>query len=217
LRVRYFALCREKTGCHEEEIPLSAPQSLKEILETVMKRHPELQAIQSHIRTALNHEYAPLETTVTDQDELALLPPLSGGASPQTETQEEITLTSQAIQPELLLREVGGQGEGAVVLFTGTIRPEEQGRAISGIDYEIYPEMARVQMQRIAQEIKRRWPILDLRIVHRHGWVPVGEAAVAVAVASAHRKEAFEACSHAIERIKDAVPIWKARFGPNIP
>jgi len=102
--------------------------------------------------------------------------------------------------------------DGALCLFVGVVRDHNGGRAVSHLEYEAYEEMALVEMQAIEREVRGRWPVGDVRIVHRLGGLSIGEASVAVAVVSAHRAEAFEACRYAIDTLKKTVPIWKKEF-----
>jgi molybdopterin synthase catalytic subunit len=102
--------------------------------------------------------------------------------------------------------------DGALALFTGVVRNENRGRAVLRLEYEAYEEMALAEMETICAEVRRRWPISQIRVVHRLGRLEVGETSVAVAVASPHRAEAFEACRFAIDTLKRTVPIWKKEF-----
>lgn len=102
--------------------------------------------------------------------------------------------------------------DGALCLFVGVVRDHNGGRAVSHLEYEAYEEMALVEMQVIEREVRERWPVGDVRIVHRLGRLSIGEVSVAVVVVSAHRSEAFEACRYAIDTLKKTVPIWKKEF-----
>ncbi|MCI0342372.1 MAG: molybdenum cofactor biosynthesis protein MoaE [Planctomycetales bacterium] len=114
-----------------------------------------------------------------------------------------------------LLAAVSRPGAGAVALFLGTVRDESAGRRVERILYEAHAPMARAVLERIGREIESRWPGARAAIVHRVGTLALGEASVAVAVSSPHRAEAFEACRHAIERVKADAPIWKKEYGPD--
>ena len=103
-------------------------------------------------------------------------------------------------------------GDGALCLFVGLVRDHNRGRTVVRLEYEAYEEMALPLMEEIAAEVRRRWPVTDVRIVHRLGSLDVGEPSVAVAVSSPHRDEAFTACRHAIDTLKATVPIWKKEF-----
>jgi molybdopterin synthase catalytic subunit len=104
---------------------------------------------------------------------------------------------------------VADPATGATVTFVGTTRDHNDGRAVTGLEYEAYPEMALAELRKIGVELQARWPIARVAIVHRIGRVPIGEASVVIAVSSAHRAAAFEACHFAIDRLKEVVPIWK--------
>ena len=123
-----------------------------------------------------------------------------------------IRLTSEPILLDDLVRAAGDPASGALVLFVGTTRDHNQGRRVERLEYEAYPGMAEREMEKIAEEARRRWPLQKVAIVHRTGVVPVGSASVAIAVSSAHRADAFEAARFAIDRLKEVVPIWKKEF-----
>ena len=122
-------------------------------------------------------------------------------------------ITTELIRPDALHSEVRGDGDGAIVTFSGVVRNHSGDVATDYLVYEAYPEMAERKMAEIGEEVKQRWPIGDMAIVHRVGRVEVGEISVVIAVASPHRAEAFEACSYAIDRLKESVPIWKKEVG----
>ncbi len=118
-------------------------------------------------------------------------------------------LTPDEIIPEEVLRSVADEGAGGVVLFLGTVRNRSEAGNVTEILYEAYPEMAEKRMAEIENQVRKAWPVRKIRMVHRTGRLRMGEVSVAVAVASTHRAEAFDACRHAIDRIKRDVPIWK--------
>ena len=124
-------------------------------------------------------------------------------------------ITTELIRPDALHSEVRGDGDGAIVTFSGVVRNHSGDVATDHLVYEAYPEMAERKMAEIGEEVKQRWPIGDMAVVHRVGRVEVGEISVVIAVASPHRAEAFEACSYAIDRLKESVPIWKKEVGPD--
>ena len=122
-----------------------------------------------------------------------------------------IEVTEKAIDVPKVLDSVRSKTAGGVVHFIGVVRNDD---GIEGLSYESYPEMAVSEMKRIAEEAKRRWPVETVAVVHRVGWIPVGEEAVVVAVGSPHRAEAFEVCRFVIDRVKEAAPIWKSVVPP---
>jgi molybdopterin synthase catalytic subunit len=121
-----------------------------------------------------------------------------------------VSLTRSPI--ELAALQAPARSDGALCVFVGVVRDNHQGRAVSRLEYEAYEEMALGEMRAIEQEARARWPLGDIRIVHRLGGLEIGEASVAVAVVSPHRAEAFEACRYAIDTLKKTVPIWKKEF-----
>jgi molybdopterin synthase catalytic subunit len=126
-----------------------------------------------------------------------------------------IQLTDQPINPADILAQVGDDGTGGVVLFLGQTRDNSRGEKVTGLEYEAYESLALKQMEKIAAEARQRWPVRAIAIVHRTGYLKIGEISVAIAVACAHRSEAFEACRFAIDTLKKTVPIWKKEFRPD--
>ena len=120
-----------------------------------------------------------------------------------------IDLTHDPIDVSAVVAAVSTEASGAVDLFLGTTRNHSDGKAVTELTYEAYPEMARKEIEKIVQEVHYHWPAHKVAVVHRLGSVPVGEASVAIAVSSSHRKEAFEACRFIIDKLKERVPIWK--------
>jgi len=120
-----------------------------------------------------------------------------------------IELTDKPISPEAVTAKVLKDENGGVVTFLGTVRNSFEGKPVRFLEYEAYPEMALKKMEELAEEIRTKWGIDDVAITHRLGHLEIGEVAVVIAVASPHRKEAFEACEYAIDRLKEIVPIWK--------
>lgn len=118
-------------------------------------------------------------------------------------------ITEAPISPEAIVDKVRGEGYGALVTFVGTIRGHSQGKRVLYMEYEAYKEMAEKKLRQIGEEIRARWGLKDVALCHRVGRVGVGETALVVVVAAPHRKEAFEACQYAIDRVKRIVPLWK--------
>jgi molybdopterin synthase catalytic subunit len=139
---------------------------------------------------------------LAEGDEVALIPPVSGGV-------DLYEITEAPLSVDALVKAVGQKSSGAVASFLGIVREFARGRQVKYLEYDAYPEMATATMRQIGDEIRKRWPVDRIAIVHRIGRLMIGEASVAIAIASPHRREALEACAYAIERLKEIVPIWK--------
>ena len=160
------------------------------------------QALRS-AAVAVNREYATRTQSLAEGDEVALLPPVSGGSP------ELVAITGEAIDTEGIVRAIKAGGDGAVCVFDGIVRDNTRGRQTLHLDYEAYREMALREMQALRTEAIKRFGVREVAVVHRLGRLLVGETSVLIAVASAHRGAAFEACRWVIDTLKKTVPIWK--------
>jgi molybdopterin synthase catalytic subunit len=162
---------------------------------------------------AVNHQYTELDQSLKDGDEVAILPPVSGGASVVSGGGDGLVqLVREPISSQMAERIVGAVksgGDGAVCVFDGIVRDNTRGRATLHLDYEAYEEMALRQMHALREEAKARFGVREIAIVHRLGRLFVGETSVLIAVSSAHRGTAFDACRYVIDTLKKTVPIWK--------
>lgn len=201
LTVLYFAAARERTSTAQETVEWDGG-TVRQLLEHLAARHPELRSLLPHLRVAVNQEFQPLDAEVPDQAEVALVPPVAGGSGC-------FRLSDAPLALEEVVRAVGGPERGGLVTFTGTVRSETRGRRVRALSYEAYPGMAERAMAAIGREVEERWPGSRAAIVHRVGTLSPGETAVVIAVSAPHRAAAFEGCRHAIERLKADVPIWK--------
>ena len=129
------------------------------------------------------------------------------------ETTDHCSLVTESIDLKALAERARTDESGAVALFTGTVRNHHEGRQVESLQYEAYGPMAERQLKKIAIEVRSRWSLEGVAIIHRTGHLKIGETSVAVAVAAAHRKEALAACSYALDRLKESVPIWNKEFG----
>lgn len=160
------------------------------------------------LAVAVNREYAEGDPVLNDGDELALIPPVSGG-SQQADEQPLFEITDAPLSADEIASRVTNPFSGATLVFVGTVREWTKGKRTVFLEYEAYPEMAVAQMERIGKEIDEQWPGTRVAIVHRVGKLGISEASVVIAIATPHRADSFSACRHAIERLKQIVPIWK--------
>jgi MoaE-MoaD fusion protein len=202
--VLFFGVLKEMLASECQTLELPPGATVDAVLGHFQKQLPESK-LWSSLAIAVNQDYAPSGCLLRDGDEVALLPPVSGGAP-------RIALVTQAIDAELLLKEIKQGEDGAVVVFDGIVRNNTRGRRTLYLVYEAYQEMALRQMQMLAQEAILTYRVRDISIVHRLGQLAVGETSILIVVASAHRAEAFAACQWLIDTLKKTVPIWKKEF-----
>jgi MoaE-MoaD fusion protein len=221
VRVRYFALQREQLGRREESLVLEEAATVADAWRALVAVNPVLREADGFVRFARNGAYVDDGERLADSDELAIIPPVAGGADGR------LALTPDPIGDEevaALTRAVSTSADGAVVTFLGRTRetpgtpaPGQEttaarfrGQDVVRLEYEAYEPMALAVLQQIAREIDERFGVTGVAILHRLGTVAVGEVSVAIAVAAPHRGEAFEACRYAIEELKARAPIWKS-------
>lgn len=200
--VRYFAAARERVGLAQEIWQLDAPLTVTALLSKLAKKHPPLGVLLPHLRVAVNHEFAPGDAVVPEAAEVALIPPVAGGAP-------LFLVVDRPLVLDEVVAAVSGPGQGGVVTFTGAVRNQTHGKKVVRLEYEAYVPMAEKRLADIGREVDERWPGAQLAIVHRTGLLVPGEAAVVLAASAPHRKEAFRACEYAIDRLKEDVPIFK--------
>ena len=196
VRVRLFAGLRERAGWNERE--LEGVARVADVWPAL-----ELGDEPEGLLYAVNKEYAERERRLVDGDEVALIPPVSGGA---------FRLSTEPLSLDAVVDEVRDERAGAIATFVGTTRVESRGRAVLHLDYEAFEEMAEKVMAEIAGELTARYELCAIAIHHRTGRVDIGEASVAIAVSAPHRQDALAACKDAIDTLKERVPLWKKEF-----
>ena len=203
VRARCFATLRELSAARSD-LDLVAGASVSDAWDALVSRHPGLAAHQPYTQPARNGIAVSWDEPLAEGDEVAFLPPVSGGSD-----RPRVGLTDGPIDVEALER-IAGMAHGAVVTFVGRARNRaDDGREVLELEYEAYPEMADAVLRAVAAEVADRWPDCALAVVHRTGAVPIGEAAVAIVTAAPHRADAYEANRYVIEAIKQRLPIWK--------
>ena len=193
--VKLFAGLRDRAGWSRRELELPDGAKLKDVW-------PELELGEQPrgIHYALNKGYADKSAVLSEGDEVALIPPVSGG---------DFRLSEEPLSLEAVVEEVADERAGAIATFTGTTRIESRGRAVRWLDYEAYPEMAEDVMAGIAAQLQERYDLCAVAIHHRVGRVGIGEPSVVIAVSAPHRADALAACKDAIDVLKESVPVWK--------
>ncbi len=193
--VRLFAGLRERAGTGERRLELPAGARVADVWPQLgLGEEPE------GLLYAVNRRYADPAAELRDGDEVALIPPVSGGA---------FRLSGEPLDPSAVIQEVADERAGGIATFIGTTRLHSRGRVVRYLEYEAYEGMAEEMMAELAQDLARRYDLCRVAIAHRVGRVEVGESSVVIAVSAPHRAEALAACKEAIDRLKETVPLWK--------
>lgn len=203
--VKLFGSIREATGVKELSVELSEGSTTGDLRALLAASHPSIEEFGERLAVSVNFEVASRNTTLTEGDEVAFLPPVSGGSGEAG----TCTLSDEPLDVGAVVARVSGPGMGGIVTFVGAVRDNARGREIEHLDYEAYPAMAVREMEKIAREASQRWEGVRLAIAHRSGHLVIGDLAVVIVAAAPHRAEAFEACRYAIDTLKETVPIWK--------
>jgi molybdopterin synthase catalytic subunit/molybdopterin converting factor small subunit len=220
VRVLLFGMLKDVTGRGSDQVTLPEGATLADLLSRYQSQFPRLRQLAPSLALSINQEYAAAGATLHENDEVALLPPVSGGSSAHVATDAQaagqasrgIALVRSRIQAEQIVREIRRDEDGAVVVFEGTARNNTRGRRTLYLDYEGYESMAARELEKLAEQARGQFAIRDVSIVHRLGRVEIGETSVLIVVASAHRAAALDACRWLIDTLKRTVPIWKKEY-----
>lgn len=204
VRVLYFGMLKDLLGRSAETVSLPQNARVSDLMERYRGANPRLETLLPAVAVSVNQEFAASATQLHDNDEVGLLPPVSGGAP-----EPLVEITRERIRPHDIVPPRERPEDGAIVIFDGIVRNHSRGRATLYLDYEAYEEMALKQMRILAADALSRFSVRDVALVHRIGRVEIGESSVLIAVFSAHRAAAFEACRWLIDTLKRTVPIWK--------
>lgn len=205
--VLFFGFAHDLTGFEQEHLEVAPGESLGTLLGRYETRFPRLREMAGSLLTAVNEEVADPSRVLRDGDEVAFMPPVSGGA-----VDDFFRLTREHIPTHELARQLKAPEDGAVAVFEGIVRNHSRGRSTLYLGYEAYEPMAVRKMEEIGREAKEKFAIDRIGMIHRLGRLEIGETSVAIIVTSAHRRAAFEACQFAIDRLKQIVPIWKKEY-----
>lgn len=193
--VRLFAGLREAAGFDRRDLELADGATVADVWPAL-----ELGDEPPGLLYAVNRAYAERDRELAERDEVALIPPVSGGA---------FRLTEDSVELAEVVSEVADERAGAIATFQGTVRAHSRGQTVVALEYEAYSGMAEAVMAEVADELKARYDLCEVAMLHRVGRVGIGEVSVAIAVSAPHRRDALAACRDAIDSLKERVPLWK--------
>ena len=192
-------------GQGEETLIVPDKSHITDIRNLLLTHYPQLQVVMERALCAVNHRYVPFDTVLQENDELVFIPPTGGGAP----REPVIQLTCEPLDRNALIDAVSSPDCGGIVVFEGVVRNHARGKHVRYLEYEMYEEMAREQIQAIIHEAQPQWGVERIAVAHRTGRLEIGETSVIIVVASPHRAEAFDTCRYLIDTLKARVTIWK--------
>lgn len=202
IHVKLFAALADAAGARELRLDLPAGSTGRVLREELLRLYPALDRLASRAVLAVNRTYSSDDTVLGEGDEVALIPPVSGGGT-------RVWLTAEPLDARRVEEAVASERAGALVTFQGVVRGITAGRRTRYLVYEAYPEMARERLEAVRREAEERWTGVEVAVAHRTGRLEVGEPSVIISVASPHRRAGLEAAAYVIDRLKEHVPIWK--------
>ena len=208
VHVRLFAGLREAAGTSEISVTLAEGASVSSLLGEAQRQFPELASRCDGVVVAVNREYVDPSTSISAGDEVAFIPPVSGGAISEAES-VQVGVTPDPLHAAAIVDGLKESTDGATLTFEGIVRDNNLGRQVLFLEYEAYPEMAESVLRRIGRETLEDFDISAIALWHRTGRLEIGETSLVVAVASPHRRAAFDACREAVEKVKALAPVWK--------
>jgi molybdopterin synthase catalytic subunit len=212
VRVLFFGILKDIVGKPADVIDLPDSASVRDVLARYESQMPRLKKSLPSLALAVNQQYAGPDTKLKPDDEVALLPPVSGGAPEATQHRRHASIVREVIDMQRVVSRLRRGEDGASLVFEGVVRNQTRARKTLYLDYEAYEAMALEQMESLAGQALQQFQIRDVAIVHRLGRLEIGETSVLIAVASAHRAAAFDACRWLIDTLKRTVPIWKKEY-----
>ena len=208
VHVRLFAGLREAAGASKISVTLAEGASVSSLLGEAQRQFPELASRCDGVVVAVNREYVDPSTSISAGDEVAFIPPVSGGAISEAES-VQVGVTPDPLHAAAIVDGLKESTDGATLTFEGIVRDNNLGRQVLFLEYEAYPEMAESVLRRIGRETLEDFDISAIALWHRTGRLEIGETSLVVAVASPHRRAAFDACREAVEKVKALAPVWK--------
>ncbi len=203
----FFGQLKDIVGVAQEDAELSEGSRVEDLFERYGQRFPKLAEFRPSIAASVNQEYAGWRATLASGDEVAFLPPVSGGAPAAAD--DIFRLVREPIKSQEISESLKGPEDGALVVFDGFVRNSFKGHPTEYLVYEAYEPMAYAKMRELGAQMREKFAIHRLAIVHRLGRLEIGETSIVIAVSSPHRAAAFEACRYGIDTLKRTVPIWK--------
>jgi molybdopterin synthase catalytic subunit len=211
IRVLFFGVLKDVIGRSSEVLELPDGSRLEAVLTHYTRQMPRLEALLPSLALSVNQEYSGPDQFLRGGDEVALLPPVSGGSG-GTDAAGLVRIVREPISTQAELDRLKLPEDGAAVVFEGVVRNNTRGRRTLYLDYEAYEAMALKQMEDLREQARSRFAVRAVTLVHRLGRLKIGETSVLIVVASAHRGTAFEACRWIIDTLKKTVPIWKKEY-----
>jgi molybdopterin synthase catalytic subunit len=202
--VRLFAGLHDLLGSREVTLELPERATVADLRDRLSRDFPVVTPFLPTLVCAVDEEYVDGDAPLREGVEVSLIPPVSGGVETPL-----FLVTSEPLDAMTLMAAVRKDESGAVALFAGVARNHSEGREVAALEYDAHPSLAAKKLREVADEVRARWPVTGIAIHHRTGRLAIGEASLLVAVSAAHRREAFEACQYAVDRVKRIVPVWK--------
>ena len=217
VRVLFFGMLKDLAGRGSDLLTLPEHATLADVVIHYEEMTPRLEDFAASVAISINQEFAAPNSPLKEGDEIAFLPPVSGGLADSgsdmaVQPRHYSSIVRGTIETQAVLAQLKQPADGAAVVFEGVVRDHTRDRRTVYLDYEAYEEMALKQMDSLAQQALQQFPIRDVALVHRLGRLEIGETSVLIVVASAHRAAAFEACRWLIDTLKRTVPIWKKEY-----
>ncbi len=217
VRVLFFGMLKDLTGRGSDLLTLPEHATLADVVIHYEEMTPRLEDFAASVAISINQEFAAPNSPLKEGDEIAFLPPVSGGLADSgsdmaVQPRHYSSIVRGTIETQAVLAQLKQPADGAAVVFEGVVRDHTRDRRTVFLHYEAYEEMALKQMDSLAQQALQQFPIRDVALVHRLGRLEIGETSVLIVVASAHRAAAFEACRWLIDTLKRTVPIWKKEY-----